>query len=366
MIDWLNGSNLSQERPPLSSGETGLLLAPLSVYAETKSSVPHLPSEPTVQQPESDIEPETPPAPSLEPEPEPESETELQQEEEDNKEETVVSGEETDLSNIFSSEQELDSAPHPPHIEANPPEEVRVDEAASPLGPTPEINRGKPRLALGTNDKPVPILWTHVVSMPDEWPEGEAEPPETRGGFFTQKLHDNLQGRKNLAVERLTNRGKEPRCRLRAAVLCFFLLLALAVPSAALLWMQKQSQTRPDSVAENPAPIVDSSPMPVAETTPNTRQETVTPQLPVLNYEQRIERGTEALRQGRYDAAAFSFAGALETEEGEATADPRPWLGLAWAYHGKGMKFDVVRILDRAKELFPHNPTIETMRQTLR
>ncbi|MBQ9564728.1 MAG: tetratricopeptide repeat protein [Synergistaceae bacterium] len=291
-----------------------------------------------------------------------ENEPEKENEEEEEKEEVIENGE------IERAEiEDFERAEEEPPI-AEPEQE-------------PEPQEAKPRLALGTNDKPMPILWTHVVSMPDDWPEGEVEPPEARKGFFTQKLHDNLQGRKNLAVERLSGKGREPRCRLRAAVLCFLLLLALAVPSAALVWLQKQVRARPEGGPADPVtvaeavPMAEPTPKPVAlsapptesgqERTPTPEPRPTQPQLPVLSYEQRIKRGTEALRQGHYDAAAFSFAGALEMKGEGAAVDVRPWLGLAWAYRGKGMMFDAVRILDGAKEFFPHDPTIKTMRKTL-
>ena len=93
-------------------------------------------------------------------------------------------------------------------------------------------------------------------------------------------------------------------------------------------------------------------------------EEELLPPLPVLSYVQRIERSSVALRQGKFDAAAFGFAGAMEAEDAKA-GDPRPYIGLAAAFRGKGMNFDAARVLNDAKARFPRDPTIETMISSL-
>ncbi|MCR4817588.1 MAG: hypothetical protein K5841_01365, partial [Fretibacterium sp.] len=146
---------------------------------------------------------------------------------------------EPDLQPEPGPQPELKSKPEP-----EPPEQV-------PLKPAMEQ---KPR--------PMPSLWTHAVSMPDDWSlvglldeeDEEVEESEgTRNKAFTQKLHKGLQERKNQTKER-RSREQAPIQRYwpRAFAFCIVLILVLTGAWAVLRYLQKNIHPRGDDGLSHP------------------------------------------------------------------------------------------------------------------
>ena len=103
----------------------------------------------------------------------------------------------------------------------------------------------------------MPSLWTHAVSMPDDWSlaglldeeEEELEESEgTRNKTFTRKLHKGLQERKSHAMER-RSRAPEPARRYwpRALAFCIVLILTLTGAWAMLRYLQGRASQLLDS-----------------------------------------------------------------------------------------------------------------------
>ena len=277
LTDWLNGGSGTEGQNPFPSERTGLLLAPLGssseppaaakpdllVATETKApkTEPQTEKERTPQSAKAEPVPEVPldpvpkPRPSPEPEPKPEAQPEPQLELQPEPQHEPEPEPQPEPKPTPEPEPEVTLAPEPqaepePKSESEPEPDLQPEPGPQPVS-EPEPEPVEPVLLKPKTERkprPMPSLWTHAVSMPDDWSlsglldeeDEELEESEgTRNKTFTKKLHKGLQERKSHAMKR---RAQEPasvrRYWPRALAFCIVLILTLTGAWAVLRYLQ--------------------------------------------------------------------------------------------------------------------------------